>query len=355
VPASGGPTFLFPGRCPEYKIEALLYAKGLRVMNGYNFTERVRQVLALSREESARLHHEYVGTEHILLGLLREGQGVASTVLANLGVDGDAVHKQLLSALKSGKAARISGPDLPYTSRAKKVLELSMSHARDLHHSYVGTEHLLLGLIAEEKGIAAQVLTDNGCTLEKTRAETLRILGAEMPEVLPNRERLPQSSRVPIATHVSGMATSHPAAPPRHFSARVISVVSAANLDAVNRKSKRVGCEHIVLAMIAHGEGSALAVLERLGADLTKIGQALHAGGQSDEEAGGPETPLDTTELAAVLEVGEAERARSGAPLVATHHLLLAAMTRSSQVRDAFANAGITEVQIRAEAARISG
>jgi ATP-dependent Clp protease ATP-binding subunit ClpC len=150
-------------------------------MNGYNFTERVRKVLAMAREEAARLHHEYVGTEHILLGLIREGEGVAATVLQNLNVELDEIQQKIEDTVKKGKAASSTGPDLPYTSRAKKVLELAMSEARELSHSYVGTEHLLLGLLREEKGIAAQVLTDAGVNLDAARAETLRILGTEMP------------------------------------------------------------------------------------------------------------------------------------------------------------------------------
>jgi len=145
--------------------------------NGYNFTERVRKVLAMSREESSALHHEYVGTEHILLGLLAEGEGVASAVMQSLHVDLDKAREDVLLHLKRGNPERTTGPDLPYTSRAKKVLELSMSEARDCNHSYVGTEHLLLGLLREERGIAAQVLTNNGLTLARARAETLRILG----------------------------------------------------------------------------------------------------------------------------------------------------------------------------------
>ena len=151
-------------------------------MNGYNFTERVRKVLAMAREEAARLHHEYVGTEHILLGLIREGEGVAAAVLQNLNVDLDEIQQKIEETVKKGKAAQATGPDLPYTSRAKKVLELAMAEARELNHSYVGTEHLLLGLLREEKGIAAQVLTDTGVNLEAARAETLRLLGNEMPQ-----------------------------------------------------------------------------------------------------------------------------------------------------------------------------
>src|SRR3954453_18656695 len=151
-------------------------------MNGYNFTERVRKVLAMAREEAARLHHEYVGTEHILLGLIREGEGVAATVLQNLSVELDDIQQKIEETVKKGKAGQTTGPDLPYTSRAKKVLELAMSEARELNHSYVGTDTLLLGLLREEKGIAAQVLTDAGVNLDAARAETLRILGTEMPQ-----------------------------------------------------------------------------------------------------------------------------------------------------------------------------
>src|ERR1044072_8010109 len=151
-------------------------------MNGYNFTERVRKVLAMAREEAARLHHEYVGTAHILLGLIREGEGVAATVLQNLSVELDEIQQKIEETVKKGKAAQTTGPDLPYTSRAKRGLELAMSEAQELSHSYVGTEHLLLGLLREEKGIAAQVLTDAGVNLEAARAETLRILGTEMPQ-----------------------------------------------------------------------------------------------------------------------------------------------------------------------------
>src|SRR6185437_11122036 len=151
-------------------------------MNGYNFTERVRKVLAMAREEAARLHHEYVGTEHILLGLIREGEGVAAAVLQNLSIDLDDIQQKIEETVKKGKATVATGPDLPYTSRAKKVLELAMAEARELNHSYVGTEHLLLGLLREEKGIAAQVLTDAGINLDEARKETLRLLGTELPQ-----------------------------------------------------------------------------------------------------------------------------------------------------------------------------
>src|SRR2546421_12088170 len=102
-------------------------------------------------------------------------RSVAAAVLTNLNVDLEEIQQKIEETVKKGKAAAAAGPDLPYTSRAKKVLELAMSEARELNHSYVGTEHLLLGLLREEKGIAAQVLTDAGVNLEQARAETLRL------------------------------------------------------------------------------------------------------------------------------------------------------------------------------------
>ena len=147
-----------------------------QIMNGYTFTDRVRKVLQMAREEAARLHHEYVGTEHLLLGLIREGEGVAAAVLTNLGVDFEEIVEKIERTVKKGKAREVVGRDLPYTSRAKTTIELAMSEARRLDSSYVGTEHLLLGTLAEETGIAAQVLTDAGVTLDAARAETVRML-----------------------------------------------------------------------------------------------------------------------------------------------------------------------------------
>ena len=207
-------------------------------MNGYNFTERVRKVLQMAREEAQRLHHEYVGTEHILLGLIREGEGVAAAVLQNLNVDLDEIQQKIEETVKKGKAAQTTGPDLPYTSRAKKVLELAMSEARELNHSYVGTEHLLLGLLREEKGIAAQVLTDAGVNLDAARAETLRLLGTEMPQ--PGGGKEPQPGNTPPA-----------AAPPKgekksktpaldHFCRDLTQLASEQQLDPTIGRAKEI-------------------------------------------------------------------------------------------------------------------
>lgn len=143
-------------------------------MNGYDFTERVRRVLQRAREEAIGLRHEYVGTEHMLLALGSAG-GIAEATLNNLGVDLPTMRENVLNTVKPG-IERPTGPDLPYTSRAKKVLELSIEEARDLNHAYVGTEHLLLGLLREERGIGAQILTSMGATTTTARNEVVRLL-----------------------------------------------------------------------------------------------------------------------------------------------------------------------------------
>ena len=148
-----------------------------RPMNGYNFTERVRKSLAWAREEATRLQHEYIGTEHILRGLLRDDDSIALTVIQNLGVKPDDLMVKIDETVKRGLSGPVRRPDLPFTSRAKKVLELAMEEARNAGHDYVGTEHVLLGLLHEGKGIAAQVWVDSGITLHRAREEVIRMIG----------------------------------------------------------------------------------------------------------------------------------------------------------------------------------
>jgi len=207
-------------------------------MNGYNFTERVRKVLAMAREEAERLRHEYVGTEHILLGLIREGEGVAAAVLQNLSVDLDEIQQKIEDTVKKGKAAAATGPDLPYTSRAKKVLELAMAEARDLTHNYVGTEHLLLGLLREEKGIAAQVLTDAGINLDAARAETLRLLGTDMPQAGGATASAGGASASPASTGKGEKKSKTPALD--HFCRDLTQLAAESQLDPTIGRGKEI-------------------------------------------------------------------------------------------------------------------
>jgi len=138
------------------------------------FTKRARHVLTLAQEEALRFQHTSIGTEHLLLGLLREGEGVAAQVLTNLGIEVDQV-RHAVEAI-TGRGERIVLGEMALTPRTKKVLELAVDEAHLLNHRFIGTEHLLLGLIREGEGIAADVLKGFGLQLEQVRTETLRVL-----------------------------------------------------------------------------------------------------------------------------------------------------------------------------------
>ena len=140
-----------------------------------NFTPRAQQVLALARKEADRFHHNYVGTEHILLGLIKLGQGVAVSVLQKMGLDLETVRGAVEKQVGTGQETKTPG-SIPYTPRVKKVLALAGKEAKTLNHSYVGTEHILLGLLREGEGVAARVLTSLDIDIERTRNEILREL-----------------------------------------------------------------------------------------------------------------------------------------------------------------------------------
>src|SRR6185312_2399364 len=138
------------------------------------FTERARKVLSLAQEEAQRFQHNYIGTEHLLLGLVREGEGVAAKVLSNLGVELNKVRSAVEFII--GRGDRIVLGEIGLTPRAKKVIELAVDEARRLNHHYIGTEHLLLGLVREGEGIVAAVLQNLGVNLEKVRTQTMLVL-----------------------------------------------------------------------------------------------------------------------------------------------------------------------------------
>jgi ATP-dependent Clp protease ATP-binding subunit ClpC len=146
------------------------------------FTERARKVLLLAREESKNFNHDYIGTEHILLGLIKEGQGVAAAVLQNLGLSLERIRLEVEKKVESGSNIEIEG-EIEFTPKAKRVIELAMDEARKMSHNYIGTEHLLLGLVLEEKGAAANVLQGLGLSLSKIKKEIMQLLGGGIPSM----------------------------------------------------------------------------------------------------------------------------------------------------------------------------
>jgi len=144
------------------------------------FTDRGRRVVVLAQEEARLLNHNYIGTEHLLLGLVREGDGAAAEAIESLGISLEAVRQQVQQIIGRGKQEP-SG-HIPFTPRAKKVLELSLREARQLGHDYISTEHILLGLIREGEGVGAQVLVRLGADLNQFRWQVIRLVAGRDPE-----------------------------------------------------------------------------------------------------------------------------------------------------------------------------
>src|SRR6478735_7995421 len=158
------------------------------------FTDRARRVVVLAQEEAKMLNHNYIGTEHILLGLIHEGEGVAAKALESLGISLDAVREQVQDIIGQGQQQPTG--HIPFTPRAKKVLELSLREALQLGHNYIGTEHILLGLIREGEGVAAQVLVKLGADLNRVRQQVIQLLsgyqGKEQVQVGANEQQQAQ-------------------------------------------------------------------------------------------------------------------------------------------------------------------
>jgi ATP-dependent Clp protease ATP-binding subunit ClpC len=165
------------------------------------FTERARQVVVLAQEEARALKHNYIGTEHLLLGLLREEEGIAARVLESLEVTVEEVRAQVANIV--GEGDEVPGAQIPFTPRAKNVLELALREALSLGHNHVGTEHVLLGLVREGEGVAARILLDLGVTAEAVRDAVIRQLGG-----MGQRVELRPQAVIPVARRRLGVSNA---------------------------------------------------------------------------------------------------------------------------------------------------
>ena len=209
------------------------------------FTERARQVVVLAQEEARILKHNYIGTEHILLGLLREEEGLAARVLESLDITVERVRAQVVRIVGSGE--EVTSGQIPFTPRAKKVLELALREALSLGHNYIGTEHILLGLVRERDGVAAKALDSLNIRLDAVRREVEEIIG--------------QGQAAPTG-HIP-------------FTPRAKKVLELSLREALQLGHNYIGTEHILLGLIREGEGVAAQVLQKLGADLNRVRQAV--------------------------------------------------------------------------------
>jgi ATP-dependent Clp protease ATP-binding subunit ClpC len=291
-------------------------------MHGYNFTEHVRKVLANARNEAARLHHEYVGTEHLLMSIARTSDGVAGAVLDGLDVSRDAIIATLESTVAPGRGTEDVGPDLPYTSRAKKTLELAMAEARLLSHGYVGTEHLLLGLVAEEKGIAAQVLREHGATLERARAETIALLAADAgrPAVADAQPPHPAAPGYARTRGPYGVALVD------DFTGRARDVLRAAYEEANSRDHAAVELSHVLLALASREDGMAAVLLDQVVGSRKRVVEALVERLPDKENTKARHSLSLSADTRQALDNALIEASKDGHRRAGTQHLLLAVL-----------------------------
>ena len=287
------------------------------------FTERARRVLNLAQEEAQRFQHNYIGTEHLLLGLVREGEGVAAKVLNNLGVDLNKVRSTVEFII--GRGDRIILGEIGLTPRAKKVIELAVDEARRLNHHYIGTEHLLLGLVREGEGIASGVLESLGVNLDRVRTQTIMVLShASVPPAEGGAEK-------PVPQQTDAFAK----------------VIQLAQEEAQLFQHDHVGTEHLLLGLLREGDGIAAKVLHNLGVELDKLRMAVELISWHGDykHSGGVELNRRAVE---VLEQATFEASYFKHDYISTEHLLLG-LTR---IEESFAAAALQSISISMEKVR---
>jgi ATP-dependent Clp protease ATP-binding subunit ClpA len=241
------------------------------------FTNRARKVVVLAQEEARLLQHNYIGTEHILLGLIAEQEGIAFRALERFGMTLDGTRDEVKAIIGIGKAAQ-SG-HIPFTPRAKKTLELALREAVQLHHNFIGTEHILLGVIREGEGVAAQILKQHCSDLIEIRMAVLDLVAAKPADTARSRNWLRRRAPA-VAGEESEPSES---AEMRTTPAADVSLTEAARLAG----SQPVGSHHLLLAAIADPETAAARALAGLGVDLDQAREALRNAdvtGTSDEQ-----------------------------------------------------------------------
>ena len=283
------------------------------------FTARARKVITLAQEEAVRFNHNYIGTEHLLLGLLREGEGVAAKVLVEMGVEINRVRSAVEFII--GRGDRMIVGEIGLTPRAEQVIELAVDEARQLGHHYIGTEHLLLGLVREGEGIAAGVLESLGVNLENVRAETVRVLARLGPSAGAVED-------VTESAEGTGNGSEQGAQPGRgpdrfdKFTDRARKVLTLAQEEATRFNHNYIGTEHLLLGLVHEGEGVAAKILSNLGVELNRVRSAVEFMiGRGDRMLVG-EIGL-TPRAKKVIELAVDEARQLGHHYIGTEHLLL--------------------------------
>ncbi len=289
------------------------------------FTERARRVLAYAQEEAQHFQHNYIGTEHLLLGLVRDGDGVAAKVLQGLGVELPKVREAVEFII--GRGDRIVLGEIGLTPRAKKVIELAVDEAHRLNHHYIGTEHLLLGLVREGEGIAAGLVRSFGLNLERVRMQTFATLsrapGRTQQSQEPPQENQAAAYDIPAPLDDQGKrSTSYSGSAEDGFTDQGKRVLAYAQEEAHRFQHNYIGTEHLLLGLIREQEGIAARTIQNLGVSLDKVRSSVEfIIGRGDRVVLG-EIGL-TPRAKKVIELAVDEARRMNHPYIGTEHLLL--------------------------------
>ena len=234
------------------------------------YTERAKRTLALATEEARRFNHNYIGTEHLLLGLVRGEEGIAARVLADLGVDIGKTRSAVEFII--GRGERVNVGDISLTPRAKKAIEFATEESRRLGHNYIGTEHILLGMVREGEGIAVGILETLGVDLDKLRQ---RIIQAVASPGAPARQGLPAAT---------GEAAQRQAADRLGYTPAARKALRLAADEARRLGRSEVGAGHLLLGLARDEEGIAAGILVSLGVNLEQVRQRVMQAGNQEPE-----------------------------------------------------------------------
>jgi len=298
------------------------------------FNDRAKRVLALAQDEAIRFNHNYIGVEHLLLGLVREGEGVAARVLNSLGVELSRARTSVEFIIGRGDAT-ISPSEITLSPRTKKVIELAVDEARKLGHSHVGTEHLLLGIVRESQGVAYGVLESLGIGLEKVRHQVIATLGQQHPGT---DMAAAASAGVGTPAGAVHMARSHPTASVDRFDGSSQRALARAYWEAGRANDNEVAPHHLLRGLLAGEDLWVHMILTQLGVDLSSLVARIE----------GP-TPASLVEAPTLSEIFAraglfaAERNRAS---IRSEHLLLAISSTAGIAGTALNSAGATPKRI---------
>jgi len=311
------------------------------------FNDRAKRVLALAQDEAIRFNHNYIGVEHLLLGLVREGEGVAARVLDSLGIDLSRARSSVEVMIGRGKGTT-SPSEITLSPRTKKVIELAVDEARKLGHSHVGTEHLLLGIVREGQSVGAGVLESMGVNLEQVRHQVIAVLGQHRPEM----GATASAGIGPSAG--AGIGSSHPVPFVDRLETSGRRALARAYWEAGRANDKEVAPHHLLLGLVTSGDVWTHRLLAELGVDLADLVTRIDAAAPRNE---GPR-PARLDEQAALTEVfarAASFASERNSALIRSGHLLLAIAASDSVGGNVLKAVGATPGCIREILDRMNG